>query len=162
MAIIYKLKVGDEEYIGRTNNLRRRVIEHKCRAKAGLKGKLYQAIRDNNLTFSYEEVEVCPDNLAPKLEQFWLLNSKAKLNSNYACGHNHERHKESIMRFRRKQIYCECCGFSVSAPNWAAHTKTKGHQKLISQQNVYDSLDGFSKKICEGQQHELCESDERP
>jgi hypothetical protein len=162
MAIIYSLKVGNEEYIGNTCDLKRRLREHKAKAKQGINSKIYKAIRNNNYEFEYDEIEVCPDRLARKMEQFWIYKRKPSLNTNSAYGWDMDKRRATIQAFRAKKNYCEVCDVWISAPNWAKHYTCEKHKKLISKQNVYDSLDGLSQELCEEEQDELCGSDEEP
>ena len=58
MTVIYKISCGDNVYIGQTNNLKRRTLEHKHRAfKASWDNKLYQAIRKQGY-FEIDEIDV--------------------------------------------------------------------------------------------------------
>ena len=86
MTVIYKISCGDNIYVGQTNNLKRRTLEHKHRAfKASWDNKLYQAIRKQGY-FEIDEIDVCDNHLAHKLEQFWIFKLKPNLNTNYAFG----------------------------------------------------------------------------
>lgn len=160
MALIYSLKVGEQEYIGNTCNLKRRMIEHRARANCGAKSKLYKAIRENNMKFTMDELEQCPPKLARKLEQFYIFKNKPTLNTNSAYGWDMEKRKASLEAFRAKRNYCEVCDVWISAPNWAKHYNCEKHKKLISKQEVYDKMDGFSKIICEKEQDNISSSDE--
>ncbi len=129
MAIIYKISCGDNIYVGQTNNLKRRVGEHKHRAfKAKWDNKLYEAIRNQGY-FEVDELDVCEANLAHKLEQFWIIQLKPNLNTNYAYGKDLEKEKARRQRFWDKKRYCRFCDTTIPAPNWWRHCNSKKHRE---------------------------------
>ena len=163
MTIIYILKIGDKgTYIGKTKNLKRRIRQHVNNARKGWKLKLYQAIRDNDYSFDIEELEICNEDISSKLEQAWITNLEPNLNTNNAWGLNKEKHRKLRKYYNEKKNYCKCCKKIISASNWAKHVNSEIHKKNLSNYKIYDSVDGFSEKLCKEEQDELCTSDEKP
>ena len=127
MTVIYKISCGDNIYVGQTNNLKRRTLEHKHRAfKASWDNKLYQAIRKQGY-FEIDEIDVCDNHLAHKLEQFWIFKLKPNLNTNYAFGKDLEKEKARRQRFWDKKRYCRFCDVNIPAPNWWRHCRSDKH-----------------------------------
>lgn len=162
MTIIYILKIGEKgTYIGKTNNLKRRVRQHVNCARKGWKLKLYQAIRDNDYSFEIEELEICSEDISSKLEQAWITNLEPNLNTNNAWGLNKEKHRKLRKYYNEKKNYCRCCKKIISASNWAKHVNTDIHQKNLSNYKIYDSVDGFSEKLCKEEQDDIPTSHEK-
>jgi|TARA_S200002703_G_scaffold96696_1_gene83556 predicted GIY-YIG superfamily endonuclease len=145
MVVIYKIECGKDIYIGQTNDLHRRSLEHRNRAfSTKWDSKLYRAIRQQGY-FELLKIDECESHLANKLEQFWIFKLKPTLNTNFAHGEDPVKERARRKRFYDQKRYCRFCDQNVASPNWWKHSRTKKHQQnclnfcqevLLSQLNI--------------------------
>ena len=57
-AVVYRINVGDEFYIGSTVDMRNRFYSHKCYLKMDCQYKLYKKMREYNLDFDDVEISI--------------------------------------------------------------------------------------------------------
>ena len=141
MAIIYKLVAGDKVYVGSTNNLRRRKVEHRVRAfsletkQCIRNNKLYDAIREAG-EFSIDELDVCEDQHKTKIEQYWITKLKPELNTNWAIGMDPDKYAKRYNKYKNIIRRCEDCGVDVRYFNWSYHIHSNKHLECIGKNNI--------------------------
>ncbi len=139
MAIIYKLEAGGKLYVGSTNDLMRRKREHRARAfsletKQCLHNKLYKAIREAG-EFSIDELDICEDKHATKIEQYWITYLKPELNSNWAIGMDPIKHSKRYNKYKNIIRRCEVCEKNIGYYNWSYHVHSPKHLKCVEIKN---------------------------
>jgi predicted GIY-YIG superfamily endonuclease len=145
MYNIYRIYCKDENitdcYIGRTNNLKRRIIDHKKISNPNL--YLYQFITENNgfNNFIFECLEECKNlTIAKEKERYWYEIYKPTLNIQYpnrqpleASRAYKEKNKDKIKEATEKKsesILCECGGkYSYWGKN--RHYNSQKHIKYL-------------------------------
>lgn len=126
MANIYKLDIGEDSYIGSTNNLTKRLTMHKSRSYneryKGYNNKIYTHIRNigwENIVCSI--LETCDKEKKYEREQHFMDELNPTLNRMRAVGDPVAWHKKWDIK-----INCECGGhYTRSHKN--RHLETKRH-----------------------------------
>lgn len=76
MYVIYKINFPNEKvYVGQTNNLKKRILEHLGEARRGKDSKVYRAMRKYNITkenFEILENDIASNELADSREVYWI------------------------------------------------------------------------------------------
>lgn len=86
---IYKItnKLNNKSYIGQSNNIQRRLAEHKSENYRNfhLDKPLYKSISKNGIeNFSFEIIEQCDENILDEREKYWI-NIYNCLDNGYNC-----------------------------------------------------------------------------
>jgi predicted GIY-YIG superfamily endonuclease len=138
---IYKISIGNEDYIGSTKDLKQRKSQHKydCNTlnNQNYNFPLYQSIRTNG---GWDCCEITPIDefdcetrqQALIREEYWRREYKALLNKKRAFRTEAEL-KEDLKKNKKRQCEnktnCECGG-KYDDVNKAKHFKTKRHQEF--------------------------------
>ena len=157
MYCIYRLNFPNgESYIGSTNNIKRRITQHKSNVSIEKWKHLpvYECIKSNpNFEVEVLLEENCEKEVARQLEQKFIENLKPTLNCKNAYStleqkkeydkkwkredrkkwneEKREEHKAICRKNNKQKVHCEC-GISILKNNILRHKKTKIHMELLS------------------------------
>ena len=147
-GVIYKITVGNEVYVGSTNDFKQRKCQHKNTIYnenlINYNFKLYQKIRENNgeweMTIYEDNLSITKDKLCIREEEVRLLLG-ATLNGKRAYRTDKERreeqkiynekNKEKINEINKVKIKCEC-GSIIRRSDIAHHRKSNKHITLLT------------------------------
>ena len=129
MALIYKLKCGNFNYVGSTiNSLEKRLRDHKYNPTNGSR-KLFET----NGEVEIELLEECDETNRYIRERYWYENTSNCVNINIPAGTKkeadkryRESHADKIRQNKRRKVTCSC-GAVVSYGALSLHYKTKKH-----------------------------------
>jgi hypothetical protein len=153
VVYIYKMNVKDKYYIGSTEDIRERIIDHKSNCYNincdKYNRKVYKYIRENCDDWneiSFDILDVYDDissDFKLEMEQYYMdyfsnnLNMKrAKYDKNINNKkrrlklQNDEEYRKKRNDRKREKVECEC-GIIVNRSNMSTHRKTKKHQQLM-------------------------------
>jgi len=131
---IYKISINDNNYIGSTNDFRRRMTEHRkvCNNpnKKGHNCKIYKMIRENGGWHMcnckiLEQVEYITKNEILVIEQAWIDSYNPNMNSCSAFCQSKIDKEENII------IKCEC-GVDYRKKDENKHFNIERHKNLLS------------------------------
>jgi len=163
MVYIYKLKISGKSYVGSTNNIHNRIIQHKsdCSNKKRIQHnyKLYKFIRENG---GWKNVEVhilqeCNKDVKQIIEDFYIKHYKCELNDKGAKidlekskenkRRYYEKTKQQVLEKRKTEKYACECGSTIRKYELDKHKKTNKHQNyLASLASSSSSLASFHSK----------------
>jgi len=137
MKCVYKISCLNKEvkefYIGSTNDLEKRIDNHKSyyRKQPDNHGILYNFIREHGGLSNWEinaieiyECEMTKLELKQE-EQFYLDEYKPQLNTIKALGIDKEKRKQIIKYFNHKKAKCPYCNEEMLKRNINRHIKRK-------------------------------------
>ena len=161
MDCVYKLTVGDEFYIGSTDDFTRRCREYRnrcqCITDKGYNTKIMVAIRENDFNYTIKVIYTLKEGEEKKIkeQEFYDL-LKPSLNSikplwydgdeqiyrheyhlankeahNISSKLYHENNKERMNAIKATKINCEC-GVTHTKGHIARHKKSLRHLKFIN------------------------------
>ena len=138
MSCIYKITVGEKEYIGSTNDYERRMRRHKSDPYnikyKGYNYKINQAIRENDGKYKSELIYLLQEgeNIFIVEQVYYdLISPELNMHRPYRS----EEITKKCQEAKRRRVICEC-GISSQMSHLARHRKTKIHQDLISQKII--------------------------
>ena len=147
--IIYRISVGDYNYIGSTKDFKQRKATHKCGYKTR-EMKVYKMIREAGGWDKCEMVPIeefeCDTLLDARIrEEHWRIYHQANMNSCRAhttkeqrieqVKERNEKNKDKNKEKRQLKQTCECGG-TYTYNHKVRHYKTKNHTKYLEQQNL--------------------------
>jgi len=133
---VYKISCVDENikefYIGSTDDLNRRIIEHKSRYNSGYDYNVYKFIRENGGISNWEinPIEIFSFLTVLELkehEQFYLDEYKPKLNTQNAIRPKNyrDKYKEYFRLVNNKKINCPHCNKQLNKSSLKRHIKSQ-------------------------------------